>query len=300
MASKKPTLTQTKLRRKTFLPDFDALKAELVGDASAPDSTPALQYMPIDKLKRGYYQTRSIIADEQLEELTASIKQLGIIEPLVVRIDDDSDQYEILAGERRWRAAQQAGLTEVPVIIREVNDKTAAAITLVENLQREDLNPIEEAEALKRLMDEFGLNQQQAGILVGKSKSAISRSIGLLDLSASVKDFITHGELEAGHGKVLLGLQPQLQADLASKAVVQSWSVRELEKQKAQAIQASGQTPVGNDDTDNQELAMRLSERFAVSVSVTSNSKGAGKIVIRFPDRKTCQSILDQMGIESD
>lgn len=164
--------------------------------------------IPIEKLKRGRYQPRhptSVNTDTELADLADSIRALGLIEPIAVRPDPEAaGMYEILAGDRRWRAAQLAGLTEVPIVVHRVNDQTAAAIALVENLQRQDLNPLDEAGAMHRLLEEFGLSQAHLGRLLGKSRSAISRTLGLLTLADSVQQLIREGQLEAGHARVLI------------------------------------------------------------------------------------------------
>lgn len=179
-----PLTTVKRSRTTTYQTDFEKLKAEVLTDINASDRSHNITALPIDKLCRGRYQPRvQGLEDTALKELADSIRDLGVIEPLAVRpVPDQPDTYEILAGERRWRAAQQAGLSEVPVVVHDVDDRTAAAMAMVENLQREDLNPIEEAVGLQRLMEDFGLTQVQVGELVSKSESAISKCLGLLKL----------------------------------------------------------------------------------------------------------------------
>ena len=280
--------TSTKKPR-SYVANFDELKADVLGDDVTPVSNQSLQQIPIDLLQRGRYQPRESFDDRELQDLAESIKDLGILEPLLVRAyQGDQDGFEILAGERRWRAAQKAGLIQVPVIIREVDDRTAAAITLVENLQRQDLNPMEEARALRKLMDEFKLSQVEIGELVSKSKSVISRSLGLLNLTEPVQDYVENGQLDTGHARVLLNLNTEKQNTLADKAVKNGWSVRELEKRKA-ALSAKKPTskPLPY-SVEALQLGNKLSDWLATTVAVKPDNNGAGgKIVINYRDAET-------------
>lgn len=265
--------------------------------------------LPIDKLCRGRFQPRELgdDRDAELAELEQSIQVLGVIEPIVVRRLPEMDTYEILAGDRRWRAAQRVGLTSVPVVIRQADDHMAAAIALVENLQRKDLNPMEEAKAINRLMQEFGLSQEEIASTVGKSQSAISRIIGLLSLDPVVQSYLRAGQLEAGHAKVLLSLDPALQRQLADKAVGKGWSVRELERQKA--VLFPGDTTTGKQrrsstnrqDPDIVRLKNRLQEHLQTSVKLDYNkTTGHGCIEIRFNSLAECGGILQRLGLASD
>lgn len=265
--------------------------------------------LPIDKLCRGRFQPRELSDenDADLAELEQTIQVLGVIEPIVVRRLPELDTYEILAGDRRWRAAQRVGLTSVPVVIRQADDHTAAAIALVENLQRKDLNPMEEARAINRLMQEFGLSQEEIASTVGKSQSAISRIIGLLNLDPVVQSYLRTGHLEAGHAKVLLNLDPALQRQLADRAVSKGWSVRELERQKA-ALSPSGaatsrqqRSSANQQDPDIVRLENRLQEHLQAPVKLGYNTTtGHGHIEIRFNSLTECSGILERLGLASD
>lgn len=301
MARKSTPLSTNKPRKSSYVTNFDELKANVLSDAGTPIVDQSLQQVPIKSLQRGRYQPRDSFADKELQELAESIKELGVLEPLLVRVipGAETQSFEILAGERRWRAAQKAGLKQVPVIIREVNDRTAAAITLVENLQRQDLNPMEEARALRKLMDEFALSQVEIGELVSKSKSVISRSLGLLNLAEMVQHYLENGQLEVGHARVLLNLKSEKQIALADKAVKNGWSVRELEKRKAALNAKPSTSPPKLKTIDDQQLEGRLSDWLATAVAVKPDNQGdGGKIVINYRDSETRQSILQRIGLD--
>ncbi len=265
--------------------------------------------LPVDKLCRGRFQPREPagVDDAGLAELEQTIRMLGVIEPIVVRRLAELDTYEILAGDRRWRAAQRAGLSSVPVVIRQADDHTAAAIALVENLQRKDLNPMEEARAIQRLMQEFGLSQEEIAATVGKSQSAISRLIGLLDLDPVVQAYLRESRLEAGHAKVLLSLDPALQRRLADQSVGQGWSVRELERRKAALLTYTAasepRTATSNRRRDPNivRLENRLQEHLGAPVRLGYSAiTGHGHIDIRFNSLAECNGILERLGLTSD
>ena len=213
----------------------------------------------------------------------------------------ETETYEILAGDRRWRAAQQAGLSQVPVIVHDVDNRTAALIALVENLQRSDLNPIDEARAMSRLLEEHELSQEQIAEMVGKSQSAISRSLGLLNLAPGVQDLIQGGLLEAGHAKVLLGLPMRQQKQLAELAISNGWTVRELERQKAllRRRKAIGGKRSGlARDPDIVRMENHLQECLGSPVKLKYQAaSGKGKIEINFSSLDECNGILDRMGL---
>lgn len=261
------------------------------------DPVVEIRALDVDQLAVGRYQPRQWIDENYLTELEQSIRQFGVIEPLVVRPLADG-RYEILAGHMRWRAAQQAGLRQVPVVVREVDDRTAAAIALVENLLRRDLNPIEEGRALRRLREEFALTQEQLAELLGISQTAISRTLGLLHLDPTVQAHIEEGRLQAGHGKTLLGLTPESQIRLAEQAVARDWSVRELEQRRAALAdkpQASMPTPR---DPNLVRLEERLQERLAAPVRLRYDAhRGRGRIEIGFDNLDQCDGILERLGI---
>lgn len=258
----------------------------------------------VEQLRRGRYQPREPLDDDEIAELAQTIRQLGVIEPIAVRPSDEEDVYEILAGDRRWRAAQQAGLDQVPVIVHDVDDRTAAAIALVENLQRKKLNPIEEAQAMRRLIDEFELSQGQVAEIVGKSQSVVSKSLGLLDLDHVVQSYIQREQLEAGHGKVLLNLDRGDQVRLAEQTIKLGWSVRELEQQKA-ALKI-GKTArkrhlTGRTDPNIVKMENQMQEWLGAKVRFKYNStKGNGRIEINFTNLDECNGILEKFGLLKD
>lgn len=259
----------------------------------------AVRMIAIDRLAAGRYQPRQRIDEAYLAELEQSVRRFGVIEPLVVRPLADG-RYEILAGHMRWRAAQRAGLQQVAATIREVDDHTAAAIALVENLLRRELNPIEEGRALQRLHKEFGLTQEQLAELVGLSQPTISKALGLLNLSPEVQNLIEEGELEAGHGKTLLGLPPTEQIRLAEQAAQQGWSVRELERRRARlttGLPASASPPR---DPDLIRLEEQLGERLAAPVKLRYDAvRGKGRIEIGFASLEECDGLLEKLGLHS-
>jgi ParB family chromosome partitioning protein len=300
MAKKTTPLPSTKPRR-SYVTNFEQLKAEVLSDGIEPASHQSLLQIPIEQLRRGRYQPRDPVADGALAELADSIKTLGVLEPLIVRPLQDGHSYEILAGHRRWHAARKAGLVHVPVVVRQTDDRTAAAITLVENLQRQDLNPMEEARALQTLMDEFQLSQVEIGELVSKSKSVISRSLGLLSLTEVVQGYIESGQLDAGHGRVLINLPDDDQATLADRAVRNGWSVRELEKRRAGLSLKKSLRRPPSENSDVRRLEAKLSDWLATTVAVRPNGKDdGGKIVINYRDRRERQSIIDRIGLKDE
>ncbi|HRD67048.1 MAG TPA: ParB/RepB/Spo0J family partition protein [Candidatus Competibacter sp.] len=259
----------------------------------------AIQELEIDRLVAGRYQPRQRTDETYLADLAQSVRQFGVIEPLVVRPLADGS-YEILAGHMRWQAAQQAGLQRVPVVVREADDRTAAAIALVENLLRRELNPIEEGRALRRLREEFGLTQEQLAELLGLSQPAISKALGLLSLDSAVQTLIEDGQLEAGHGKTLLGLSRAVQVRLAEQAASDGWSVRELERRRA----LLGTTPVARStaprDPNVVRLEEQLRERLVASVRVRYDAaRSRGRIEIGFASLEECDGILERLGIRA-
>jgi ParB family chromosome partitioning protein len=267
-----------------------------------PGSARPIHQVAIHQLCRGRYQPRTLTVDDQdLKELEQSIRELGIIEPIAVRPLAEQDRYEILAGDRRWRAAQRAGLQQVPVIVHAVDDRTAAAIALVENLQRKDLNPIEEARAMHRLLHEFELSQGQVAEIVGVSQPAVSKCLGLLDLVPAVQQAIEAGRLDAGHGKVLLNLDPSQQTWLAEMAIRHDWSVRELEHQKITLGSTIGKKILSaRRDPNIVQLENRIQTWLGAPVKLKySTSSGKGRIEINFNSLDECNGILERFGLIS-
>jgi ParB family transcriptional regulator, chromosome partitioning protein len=268
-----------------------ATEKELSGDG--------LLQLAIDKLHPGRYQPRTGMDPARLNELADSIRMQGVIQPIVVRLLK-KDQYEIIAGERRWRASQIAGLKEVPVVLREVDDRAVIAMALIENIQREDLNPLEEAQALSRLIDEFSLTHQQAAEAVGRSRAAVSNLLRLLELPDEIRKLVEAKQLEMGHARALLTLAPQAAVALAKEAAENGWSVREVER-RAQAL-SSGKVPsktsakpVKKTDADIASLERELGERLNTKVLVQHGRGGRGKLVIQYHGLDVLDGILEKL-----
>ena len=300
---KKPSLAETATRPTGQ--NRPASMEELIRSIQQTASEPSVQprVLAIDKLKRGRYQPRQAIdeSDTDLLQLADSIRALGLIEPIAVRpLPEEAGYFEILAGDRRWRAARLAGLAEVPVIVHAVNDQTAAAIALVENLQRRDLNPLEAAVAMQRLRDDFKLSQDQLGQLLGMSKSVISRTLSLLSLHKEVQMLLRSNQLDAGHARVLFALEPEEQVGLARQAVAKGWSVRELEQRKA-ALVAQQEASRPNSlkvppDPNLRRLESLIGSWLATPVRLTTRKTGEGFIMIRFASADECTGILQKIG----
>jgi ParB family chromosome partitioning protein len=259
-----------------------------------------LRKIPLDLLQPGVYQPRRDMHKETLEELADSIRTQGILSPISVRPVTGigpSQKFEIIAGERRWRAAQLAGLTEIPVIVRNVNDEQAAAIALIENLQREDLNPIEQAEGLRRLIEEFDLTHQEAGRAVGKSRAAVSNLIRLLDLAPEVLQLLVSGQLDMGHARALLALSgARSQADAAREVIDRGLSVRETEA-LVKRLQSGKGTKTGKSgggrlDPDIRRLQDDLGTRLGATVAIQHSAKGSGKLIISYNSSDELEGIL--------
>ncbi len=257
----------------------------------------ALRELPLDLITPGPYQPRSVFDADRLEELAESIRHQGVIQPIVVRPKGDQ-HYELIAGERRWRAAQIAGIEKIPAIVRDVPDEIAIAMALVENIQRENLNPIEEASALRRLVDEFQMTHQQAGDAVGRSRSAVSNLLRLLELSADVRELVDARHLEMGHARALLTLEPSKQAQAAREVVAKALSVRETE-QLVRRLKNPPQRHEQTIDPDIQRLQDNLSERLCARVKLRHNAKGKGKMVIAYNSADELEGILIQMGLDT-
>jgi ParB family chromosome partitioning protein len=267
-------------------------------DVEVQSSKEELKQLPIEFLQPGQYQPRKDMHPEALEELAASIKAQGIMQPIVVRplstVSADT-KYEIIAGERRWRAAQMAGLHEVPAIIREVPDEAAIAMALIENIQRENLNPMEEAVALHRLQEEFELTQQQVAEAVGKSRVTVTNLLRLMNLNEDVKTLLEHGDIEMGHAKVLLGLQNQDQTEAAKQVVSKGLTVRQTEALVRAWHEPKSDSPKPSKNPDIQRLESNLGERLGAKVELKHNAKGKGKLVINYSSLDELDGILDHI-----
>jgi ParB family chromosome partitioning protein len=266
--------------------------------AQSPGPTAGLQNIALELLQPGAYQPRRDMHKETLEELADSIRGQGVLSPISVRplAGTTPTHYEIIAGERRWRASQIAGLAEIPAIIRDVDDEQAAAIALIENLQREDLNPLEEAEGLLRLIDEFDLTHQEAGRAVGKSRAAVSNLIRLLDLSPDALKLLASGQLDMGHARALLALSgARSQADAAREVVAKGLSVRQTEAMVKRLQKGGGKTNTKGTtavDPDIRRLQQDLGEKLGAKVAIQHTVKGKGKLVISYNSNDELEGIL--------
>jgi ParB family chromosome partitioning protein len=279
------------------------LGPKAAAEAPALEATPSdrLHSLPVDSLSPGKYQPRRNMDPDKLSELAESIRAQGVIQPIVVR-DLGGKRYEIIAGERRWRASQQAGLAEIPVVVREVDDRTVVAMALIENIQREDLNPLEEAQALHRLIEEFALTHAQAADAVGRSRAAVSNLLRLLELPPAIRALLESRRLEMGHARALLTLSPELAIRLAADAAEHGWSVREVEHRAHQF--AAGLVPgTGRKRTsgkakpaaDIASLENELSESLGTRVSIAHGRAGRGRLVIHYSDLDTLDGVLERL-----
>lgn len=269
------------------------LDALLSGDGSTAATEESLQNLEISKLQPGKYQPRTNMDQVALAELAESIKAQGIMQPILVR-PINSDRFEIIAGERRWRAAQLAGLAEVPALIREVADESALAMSLIENIQRENLNPLEQALGIQRLINEFGMTHQTAGEALGNSRSTISNLLRLLNLSAPVQELMMQGKIEMGHGRAILPLAPAQQVKMANLIVQKQLSVRETEKLVSQ-IEYPVTRKIKKTDRDLLRLQEDVSERLGAQVAIKPKKNGQGNIVIHYTSLDQLDDILSKL-----
>ena len=270
--------------------DAQQLSAENIADTQGAGSV--LQELPVDLIQRGKYQPRTDIDPESLQELADSIKAQGVMQPIVVRSIADRN-YEIIAGERRWRAAQLAGLDSIPAMIREVSDQTAIAMALIENIQREDLNPIEEAASLQRLQLEFELTQQEVATAVGKSRSTVANLLRLMSLREDVRRLVEHGDLEMGHARALLGLDGLDQSQAARSVVAKGFSVRQTESLVRNLLAKPDKPePQPAIDPNIRHLQDDLSQRLGAKVRIQHSTKGKGKLVLSYNSLDELDGIL--------
>lgn len=248
----------------------------------------------IEFLHSGKYQPRKDMSEEALEELASSIRAQGIIQPIVVR-PIAQNSYEIIAGERRWRAAQIAKLDTVPCIIKDVPDEAAVAIALIENIQREDLNAMEEAVALNRLLNEFELTHQQVADAVGKSRTTVTNLLRLNNLNNDVKTLLEHGDIEMGHARCLLALEGDTQSDAARLAVAKALTVRETEKLVRSILEPVAAKEATEKDPDIKQLEQQLAENIGAKVEINYNKKGKGKLVISYTNLDELDGILNRI-----
>ena len=267
------------------------------------ETVSSLQSLPIDLIERGKYQPRRNFDQDRLQELADSIAAQGVIQPIVVR-PIDNGRYEIIAGERRWRASQLASLQEIPVVVHEVDDQTAMAMALIENIQRDDLNPLEEATALHRLLNEFGLTHQQIAQAVGKSRTAVTNFLRLLELAEPVKQMLELRHIDMGHAKALLGLRDKQQIKAAKQVFDQGFSVRETEKLVRRML---GQDEASSDakkaklsktvkiDPDVLRLQENIADKLGAKVEIKQQSSGKGQLLISYNSLEELDGIIDHI-----
>jgi ParB family chromosome partitioning protein len=283
---------------------LEALLGPKAAATPPPEAQPGevLRQIPVKQLQPGKYQPRMAMDPAKLSELAESIKAQGVIQPIVVR-ELSPGKFEIVAGERRWRASQEAGLADVPVVVRELDDRTVIAMALIENIQREDLNPLEEAQSLQRLIGEFSLTHAEAAEAVGRSRAAVSNLLRLLELPPAIRALLEARRLEMGHARALLTLSPELASKLASEAADQGWSVREVEHRAQQF--AAGKVPVNGGkkakpgkvtpQADIASLETELSESLGTKVNIAHGRGGKGKLVIHYTSVDTLDGVLERL-----
>jgi len=289
MTSKKPRGLGKGLEALLSNEQLDDVHLSLA-NTSAQDET--LRHLPLDRIVPGQYQPRRDIAPEALQDLAASIRSQGVVQPIVVRPLPD-DKYELIAGERRWRASHIAGLTEIPAVIRVLSDEAALAVALIENIQREELNAIEQAMSLQRLSEEFKLTHQQLSDLVGKSRVAITNLLRLLNLQSEVKRLLENHDIEMGHARALLSLDKNTQLHAAKQIVAKSLSVRQTEALVQQLLKpGSQQDNIVRPDPDISRLERQLGETLAAKVSIRHKKSGKGQLVISYNSLDELEGIL--------
>jgi ParB family chromosome partitioning protein len=247
----------------------------------------------IDRIQPGRYQPRTKMDAESLNELAASIKAQGLMQPVLVR-PAGADRYELIAGERRWRAARIAGLAEVPVVVRDVPDQAALAMSLIENIQREDLNPLEEAQGVQRLVSEFKLTHQEAADAIGRSRAATTNLLRLLNLPASVQQLVFDGQLDMGHARALLALEGELQVATARKVAAKGLSVRETEQLVNDLLHPKARMPrpKARSGRDIRRLEEEVSEKLGTTVEIKSGKKGSGRLVVHYMSHEHLDELL--------
>ncbi len=273
--------------------DADAAAGD--GGASAEAGTAAgeLRHLPVDVMQRGQYQPRTDMHTESLDDLAESIRQQGVVQPIVVRPLSEAGRYEIVAGERRWRAAQIAGLEEVPALVKNVPDRAAMSIALIENIQREQLNPIEEAAALARLIGEFDMTHAGVAEAVGRSRTAVSNLLRLLDLHPEAREMVQRGELDMGHARAILGLAQDAQPALARRVAAEGLSVRQTEQLVRQGSRPAPRRKAAQEpDADVAALEQRLGEQLGAAVAIRHSGSGKGSLTIRYNSLDELDGIL--------
>ncbi len=280
------------------------LDSLLAGDMGSVGEADSLLVLKVEQLQPGKYQPRSYMDDAALQTLAASIKSQGIMQPILVRhlpnVQGDDDQYEIIAGERRWRASKIAGLEEVPVLVREIADKAALAMALIENIQRENLNPLEEAQGIKRLIDEFDMTHEKAAAAVGRSRVAVSNLLRLLTLCAPVQDMLMRNKLDMGHARALIGLDGAQQVMLAEQILQNNLSVREVENLVKNIGAPSAEEPqkqIQKTQVNHDVLRLQeaLSDKLGATVSIKAGAKGTGTLKISYANLDQLDEIVSRI-----
>lgn len=275
---------------------LDVLLGQSESAGETPDRDGEMRHLPIELIHPGRYQPRKEMHREALEELASSIKTQGVMQPIIVRAVD-GDSYEIIAGERRWRASQLAGLEQIPVIIRDVSDETSIAMSLIENIQREDLNPMEEARALKRLLDEFKLTHQQVAYAVGKSRTTVTNFLRLTSLNTKVSQMLERGDLEMGHARALLPLVDDQQKRAAAEVTRKHLNVRQAEALVKRMLRPAA-TKEPQQDRETRILEERISEKIGQPVAIRHSVKGKGKLIISYNSLDELDGILEHLTVK--
>lgn len=277
----------------------DAPALNQIGQAGR-DGEPST--LPVSRLQAGKYQPRTRMDEGALSELAESIRSQGIMQPILVRpLEGKTDRYEIIAGERRFRAAQIAGLKEVPVLVKKVADEHAAVMALIENIQREDLNPLEEAQGVRRLLDEFRLTHEQAAVAIGRSRSATSNLLRLLNLAQPVQTMLLAGDIDMGHARALLAVDAAMQIQLANLIIAKRLSVRDAEKLVTKSLkQADGldAASAGRPSGDVARIEQALSDKLGTPVTVKANGKGKGQLVMAFHSWDDFAGLMEKIGLK--
>ena len=272
------------------------LDSLLAGDMGSVGEADALRMIKVADLRPGKYQPRSYMDAESLSQLADSIKSQGIMQPILVRAIDD-EHYEIIAGERRWRASQMAGLTEVPVLVRDIADEAALAMALIENIQRENLNPLEEALGIKRLIDEFAMTHEKAAAAVGRSRTAVTNLLRLLTLASPVQEMLMQGKIDMGHARALIGLDAAKQTMLAQKIALDNLSVREVEhlvKQQAPTASKTNSRATTR-DKDVQRIEENLADKLGASIKIQAKANGSGMLKIQYGSLDQLDEIIAKL-----
>lgn len=271
--------------------------SEINADTPSSENANELKKLPIEFLQPGKYQPRKDMSPEALDELASSIRSQGVIQPIVVRPLAE-DKYEIIAGERRWRASQLAELDVIPCLVKQVPDEAAVAIALIENIQREDLNAMEEAQALERLMNEFALTHMEVADAVGKSRTTVTNLLRLNNLNSDVKTLLEHGDIEMGHARALLALCGDKQSETAKIVSNKGLTVRDTEKLVKKVLEPAPEKPTKQIDPDVKRLTNSLAEKLGAAIAIDHNGKGKGKLTIAFNDLDQLDGILSHFSLD--